>query len=126
MEVALAAATAAALAGATAAALAGRISAGTLAALVTPAWLAPHSIAIILSAIDLRSIDLRSIDLASGTDFSIIGFLDLGLPLWATLTVTTTAATRACGRHGDGAGGTSATDSDRRNANYFNGVSGTS
>jgi hypothetical protein len=121
MEAALAVATEAALAVATEAALAGRISAGTLAALVTPAWLVPHSIAIILSAIDLRSIDLPS-----GTDFSIIGSLDLGLPLWATLTVTTTAATRAYGRHGDGAGGTSATDSDRRNANYFNSVSGTS
>ena len=126
---------------ATEAALAGDILAGTSAALagatsvalVTPGWPAPHSAAIILSAIDLASgtgIGFSIIDLRSGTgiDFSIIGSLETGLPFsaWATLTVTQMAATRAYGRHGDGAGGTSATDNLWRNANHFNDSLGTS
>ena len=93
------------------------LAGATSAALVTPGCLAPHSTAIILSAIDLHSgtgIGSSIIALPSGieTDFSIIGSLETGLPFsaWATLTDTPMAATRAYGRHGDGAGGTSATE----------------
>src|SRR5712671_479549 len=110
-------------------ALVGGISAGTLAALATPAWLAPpYSTAIILSAIDLPSgtgTDFSIIDLPSGTgtDFSIIGSSGIGLPFSAraSLTGTTMAATRAYGRRGDGAGGTSATERERKSITYQTG-----
>lgn len=76
-----------------------RISVGTLAVSVIPAS----------AARDLPSgTDFLIGDLPSGTDSSsAIGSLDRGLPSWASRTMT---ASRAYGRHGDGAGGTSATE----------------
>src|SRR5882672_1796879 len=102
------AATEAALVGDILAGTSAALAGATSAALVTPGWLAPHSTAIILSAIDLHS--------GTGIGFSIIGSLETDLPFsaWATLTVTPMAATRAYGRRGDGAGGTSAIERERR------------
>src|SRR5215831_14392794 len=108
-EVALAAAI---LAGAISA---GAISAGTWAVLLVPWPATPCSVAIILFAIDLVS--GTAADLPSGTAttfaFAITGSLEIGLPFlaWVSRTDTTMTATRAYGRRGDGAGGTSATNS---------------
>src|SRR5215510_1425205 len=88
----------------------GAILAGMSEALATPTWLVLCSTATTLSAIDLGSIDLPSeID-------SILGSSDIGSPswAWASLTGTTIAATRVYGRRGDGAGGTSATEGERK------------
>ena len=61
-----------------------------------------------------QAVPLGSIDLPLGTDFSITGFSEIGSPLSRPSHMRTlTAATRACGPVGDGAGSTSVTENER-------------